>query len=61
MTDRQAEVKGIRGDRVNEWFVAHIPGVKPPLEFQLIAGGHSNLTYKLTDAAGRLWRSTSRP
>ena len=51
----EATVKGIHRDRVTEWFSAHIAGVTPPLEFELIAGGHSNLTYKLTDAAGRLY------
>jgi aminoglycoside phosphotransferase (APT) family kinase protein len=50
-----AEVKGIHRNRVTEWFVAQIGGATPPLDFQLIAGGHSNLTYKLTDAAGRLY------
>jgi aminoglycoside phosphotransferase (APT) family kinase protein len=49
------EVKGIHRNRVTEWFAAHIGGVTPPLEFELIAGGHSNLTYKLTDAAGGLY------
>ena len=55
MADQRAEVKGINRDRVTEWFVAHIDGVRPPLEFELIAGGHSNLTYKLADAAGTLY------
>ena len=57
MAERNAEatVKGIHRDRVTEWFAAHIGGVTPPLQFQLIAGGHSNLTYKLTDAAGKLY------
>jgi len=55
LADESAEVKGIHRSRVTEWFAAHIGGVTPPLDFQLIAGGHSNLTYKLTDAAGRLY------
>jgi aminoglycoside phosphotransferase (APT) family kinase protein len=55
LADESAEVKGIQRSRVTEWFVAHIGGVKPPLEFELIAGGHSNLTYKLVDAGGRLY------
>jgi aminoglycoside phosphotransferase (APT) family kinase protein len=55
LADQRAEVKGINRDRVTEWFVAHIDGVRPPLEFELIAGGHSNLTYKLADAAGTLY------
>jgi len=55
LAGEDAEVKGIHRNRVTEWFVAQIGGVTPPLDFQLIAGGHSNLTYKLTDAAGRLY------
>ncbi|MDG2112722.1 MAG: phosphotransferase family protein [Actinomycetota bacterium] len=27
----------------------------PPLEFDLITGGHSNLTYRVTDSAGTRW------
>ena len=31
------------------------PGVDLPLRFERIAGGHSNLTYRVTDAAGEKW------
>jgi len=55
LAGESAVVKGIERDRVTEWFAAHIDGFTPPLEFELIKGGHSNLTYKLTDAAGRLY------
>ena len=27
----------------------------PPLRFELIAGGRSNLTYRVSDAAGQAW------
>jgi aminoglycoside phosphotransferase (APT) family kinase protein len=47
--------KGIDADRVTEWFVAHAPDVAPPLTFHLIAGGHSNLTYRVVDTAGHTW------
>jgi len=43
---------GIDTDRVTEWFEANIAGARGPLSFSLIAGGHSNLTYGVTDAAG---------
>ena len=49
------DVKGIRADNVTEWFAGQIPGVEPPLAFSLIAGGHSNLTYRVEDAAGTLY------
>ncbi len=31
------------------------PGSTSPLRFERIAGGHSNLTYRVTDAAGQKW------
>ena len=47
--------KGVDVTRVTEWFQAHAAPVVPPLTFDLIAGGRSNLTYRVTDAAGRAW------
>ena len=44
---------GIDADAVTAWFVDNVEGVTPPLSFSLIAGGHSNLTFGVTDAAGR--------
>lgn len=37
------------------WFKRTIPGAEPPLEFERIAGGRSNLTYAVTDSAGSRW------
>jgi aminoglycoside phosphotransferase (APT) family kinase protein len=48
-------VEGVRAERVTQWFVDHVPGVAPPLTFSLIAGGHSNLTYAVTDSNDRRW------
>ncbi|MBW2243625.1 MAG: phosphotransferase family protein, partial [Deltaproteobacteria bacterium] len=45
-------IKGIRAENVTAWFESNIPDVKPPLRFALITGGHSNLTYRVMDAAG---------
>jgi aminoglycoside phosphotransferase (APT) family kinase protein len=45
-----AEIKGIDVPRVTEWFEANVEGARGPLGFELIAGGHSNLTYRVTDA-----------
>ena len=53
MTDQATE--GIDAPRVEEWFVAHAGEVEVPLSFEQIAGGRSNLTYAVTDAAGRRW------
>ncbi|HWE56957.1 MAG TPA: phosphotransferase family protein [Acidimicrobiales bacterium] len=33
------------------WFEEHVASVKPPLDFTLVAGGRSNLTYVVTDQA----------
>jgi aminoglycoside phosphotransferase (APT) family kinase protein len=47
--------EGIDRAAVEGWFEANVAGVKPPLSFERIAGGHSNLTYRVTDAGGRRW------
>src|SRR4051794_37682298 len=47
------ELKGIDVAGVEAWYVDHVPGATLPLNFELIAGGHSNLTYRVTDNAGR--------
>ena len=46
------DIKGIDAANVTAWFDANIPGATAPLTFDLIAGGHSNLTYGVRDAAG---------
>ncbi|HTO07717.1 MAG TPA: phosphotransferase family protein [Myxococcota bacterium] len=57
MSGSEAEgvVRGIQQQRVSEWLSAHIAGARGPFEFSLIAGGHSNLTYRVRDAAGELF------
>ncbi|MGA2837838.1 MAG: phosphotransferase family protein [Acidimicrobiales bacterium] len=47
------EVEGIDSGPVTEWLVANVAGSVPPYRFDLIAGGRSNLTYRVTDAAGQ--------
>src|ERR1700730_15547823 len=46
-------VEGIDVPAVSAWIAATVPDAKPPFSFELIAGGRSNLTYRVTDAAGR--------
>ena len=46
---------GIDAPGVEAWFAANVPGAEPPLDFERIAGGHSNLTYRVTDSGGRRW------
>jgi aminoglycoside phosphotransferase (APT) family kinase protein len=45
-------VTGIDAGPVSEWLREHDDASKPPYRFELIAGGHSNLTYRVTDANG---------
>src|SRR5437764_5806369 len=45
-------MEGIDEARIGDWFAANVADAKPPLAFELIAGGRSNLTYRVTDAAG---------
>ena len=48
-----AAAEGIDRARVEAWFDQHVPGVQLPLEFERIAGGRSNLTYRVRDSGGR--------
>jgi aminoglycoside phosphotransferase (APT) family kinase protein len=41
--------EGINNDKVTEWLLAHVPGFSAPIEFNLMAGGHSNLTFQCID------------
>jgi aminoglycoside phosphotransferase (APT) family kinase protein len=44
---------GIDEAAVSAWLVANVAPVVLPVRFELIAGGHSNLTFKVTDNSGR--------
>lgn len=46
---------GIDRAGVEGWFESNVEGVQTPLEFKMIAGGRSNLTYSVADQAGRRW------
>ena len=46
-------IEGIDAAKVGSWLAAHVPALTPPLSYELLAGGHSNLTYRASDAAGR--------
>jgi aminoglycoside phosphotransferase (APT) family kinase protein len=47
--------EGIDAAGVGGWFAERVPAAEPPLSFERIAGGHSNLTYRVRDAGGRAW------
>ena len=48
-------VAGVDQAAVSAWFGDHVPAAVPPLRFTAIAGGRSNLTYRVDDAGGHSW------
>jgi aminoglycoside phosphotransferase (APT) family kinase protein len=49
----ETSLTGIDPGSLQAWLAEHVGGVTPPLSYQRIAGGRSNLTFTVTDAAGR--------
>ena len=47
--------EGIDATAIEAWFAENVEGVAPPLSFERISGGHSNLTYGVSDASGARW------
>ncbi|HZA89180.1 MAG TPA: phosphotransferase family protein [Solirubrobacterales bacterium] len=47
--------EGIDRSGIESWFQANVPGTAPPLSFERISGGRSNLTFAVSDAQGRRW------
>lgn len=50
MTD---ELLGLDVARVTAWLATHVPSLSAPLRATRFVGGHSNITYRIDDAAGR--------
>jgi hypothetical protein len=46
-------VPGIDVERVSTWLAEHVAGATPPFDFTAIAGGRSNLTFRVVAADGR--------
>jgi len=46
---------GINAENVSKWMGDAIADLRPPLQFDLITGGASNLTYSVTDSAEGHW------
>ena len=44
---------GINAEGVTDWFCQHVAEAAPPLGFELVPSGHSNLTYIVTDSEGQ--------
>ena len=51
MSATDTPVPGIDIGPVTAWLEANVAGARGPFEFEVIAGGHSNLTFKVTGAA----------
>lgn len=45
-------MEGIDVAGVTHWYEQYVSGTKPPLHFERLPGGHSNLTYRVVDDAG---------
>ena len=48
-------VAGINHESVGAWLTENIAGAAPPYRFEVIAGGNSNITYRVTGAGGAAW------
>ena len=46
---------GIDVDAVTGWLGERLEGLRPPLTFVQLTGGHSNFTYRVEDTAGRVF------
>jgi aminoglycoside phosphotransferase (APT) family kinase protein len=46
-------LQGIDVDKVSRWLQENVDDATAPFRFDLIAGGRSNLTFRVTDATGR--------
>lgn len=49
------ETDGISHGSLEEWFRGRVPGIEPPLDYEKIHGGLSNLTFLVTDQSGARW------
>ena len=45
---------------LDAWFSNHVEGARAPLRYEIITGGRSNITYRVTDAAGNVLASAGR-
>ncbi|WP_325098077.1 phosphotransferase family protein [Nocardia gipuzkoensis] len=55
MTTNGSQTLILDVDNVTRWLGDHITELTPPVRFELITGGRSNLTYIVSDAAERTW------
>jgi aminoglycoside phosphotransferase (APT) family kinase protein len=55
MATGAASAQGLDPPAVEAWFASNVPAAEPPLHYERIAGGRSNLTFRVTDATARSW------
>ncbi|MEJ3654078.1 phosphotransferase family protein [Actinomycetes bacterium KLBMP 9759] len=57
MTERSTQIDAVPAAPLTAWLRAEVPDVPVdgPVGVERISGGHSNLTYRITDAEGGLW------
>lgn len=49
------DIAGIDAPAVTRWLSTRVPELRAPLQFELITGGLSNLTYRISDQQGVRW------
>ncbi|CAN5274872.1 phosphotransferase family protein [soil metagenome] len=47
----ETDITGERARRITDWLADRVPELSPPLRFDVIKGGRSNLTYRVADLA----------
>jgi aminoglycoside phosphotransferase (APT) family kinase protein len=52
---QEQPLRGLERPRLDEWLAGNVAGVRPPFVFSLVAAGGSNLSYRVEDAAGRVF------
>ena len=53
VAEASENTEGIDVERVGAWLEANVAGAAGPFTYERIAGGRSNLTYRVTDSGGR--------
>ena len=53
MAPPASALDGIDADLVTRWISTNVANTEAPFNFEFIAGGHSNLTFRVTDSRGR--------
>ena len=50
--NKMQNVQGFEIQKVEDWIKENVKGLKPPLKWKKLEGGHSNLTYMINDFEG---------